>query len=187
LREAAVLRAVAATWRPTDPTPVDPGLLTTVALESVSGESGPQRRFDLAIALQNAGDWSTSAKVLDELAAAGYRPRRENRAVSSVAFYQARAALRSGKAAVARGHLARAVREAPGDPYVLALQAVLEPRTDAARRELDELYDPFTASLAIASAQADTGDRRAASGTVEALNRAFPEWARPRAVAATMR
>ncbi len=187
LRDAAVFRAIAATWRPADWNAVDRPLLAAVALKELGEEASPERRFDLALALQKGGDWSSSATVLDALSAAGYRPRRENRAVSSVAFYRARAALRLGSAALARQHLAVAAREAPGDPYVLALRTIVEPQPSATRRELDELHDPFTASLAIATAQADGGDTRAAAATLEALIRAFPEWTRPRAAAAMMR
>jgi hypothetical protein len=187
LRDAAVFRAIAATWRPADSNAVDRTLLAAVALKELGEEATPERRFDLALALQNGGDWSSSASVLDVLSAAGYKPRRENRVVSSVAFYQARAALRLGSAALARQHLARAALDAPGDPYVMALLAELEPQARAARRELDELHDPFTASLAMASAQADAGDARGSAATLEALIRAFPEWTRPRAVAAMIR
>ena len=189
--QAAIFRAMAACWRPTDPNSVDRRLLAAVALKTLSHEVRPERRFDLAIALENGGDWSSAARVLDELSAGGYRPRRENRAVSSVAFYQARAALRSGGAALAGQHLTVAALDAPGDPYVLALRMLIEPQSSgtaiAARRELEELHDPFTASLSMSSAQADAGDGRGAVATLEALIRGFPEWTRPRAVAAVMR
>jgi hypothetical protein len=152
----------------------------------LQSESEPESRFDLAIALQGAGDWASSAKVLDELAADGYRPRRENRAVSSVAYYQARSAVRRRDYTTAHQDLERAAREAAGDPSVLA-SAALDRGSSTAREELNDLYDPFTVALAIAQAQADRGDARGATATLAALTKAFPEWPRPRAVVATMR
>jgi len=103
--------------------------------------------FDQAIALESEGRWIEADVMLQDLR--GYHPIRENRAVSSVAYYRARAAMHLGRDP--RALLERAEREAPGNEHVLALRAITGDRR--AERLLYELHDPFTARRALLSAR----------------------------------
>jgi hypothetical protein len=155
--------------------------LARAALVAAEGVDSPPRRFDIAIALEKAGAWREAEAILASIE--DYRPRRENRAVSSVAYYRARAALhlRAPRLTFA-GHIDRANAEAPGDPHVLALRALtVEPN---ARQTLDDLHDPFTCDFALATAHADLGDMPRARAMFEDLTRRFPEWHRPKAALA---
>jgi len=162
----------------------DPPLVTDVTLRSgalvaAKDEESPRRLFDIAIALEKANAWREADAILSTIG--DYRPHRENRAVSSVSYYRARAALRL-RGSNFRALIDAAEREAPGDPHVLALRAVTVER-EAARR-LDALYDPFTRDFALASAYLDTGDQPRAIPLFVSLARRVPEWQRP---AATLR
>ncbi|HWW61312.1 MAG TPA: hypothetical protein VN181_08090, partial [Thermoanaerobaculia bacterium] len=113
--------------------------LRSYVLAVAPRETDPARRFDLAVALIKADAYAEADAILATLT--DYRPRRENRAVSSVAYYRAICALamhRSVDVAAARA-------EAPGDPDVLALAGD--------RRTLDALHDPFTRNRALAAAR----------------------------------
>ncbi len=98
--ETAPMREYDHMWRTALRRPVDP--------------QSPAALFDYAIALERAGRWREADAVLASLG--DYRPMRQGTAVSSVAYYRARAALALGRPADA--FLARASREAPGDPHV---------------------------------------------------------------------
>jgi hypothetical protein len=152
---------------------VDRGTLIRAALATATQVQSPQRLFDVAIALQKAGAWRESEAVLATID--DYQPRRENRAVSSVAYYRARAAIhmRAPKTTV-DNLLEVAQREAPGDPHILALLAVTS-RPDS-RELLDKLYDPFTRDHALAAALTDLGDTRTANALIARLRRVMPEW-----------
>lgn len=116
----------------------------------IAPPDAPELLFDRAIELQHAGQWLRSEVVLSAIEE--YRPLRGNEAVSSVAYYRARAAMQLRMSdAVIRRLLDEAEREAPGDPFVLALRGVTIDRN--ALRRLDELHDPMTRSLAIAVAE----------------------------------
>lgn len=105
--------------------------------------------FDQAIAFEKAGRWQEADIVLRDLK--GSEPIRGNRAVSSIAYYRARAAMQLGQPRAAVLHLlAEADREAPGNEHVLALEAANGDRR--AERLLFELHDPFTARRALATA-----------------------------------
>ena len=117
-------------WRSTLRLPVDP--------------ESPPRLFDEAVALGRAGRWTEADAVL--AAVGDYRPMRQAAAVSSVAYYRARAALAMGRPASA--FIDRAMVEAPGDPHVLALRAAASMDHQAARR-LDDLHDPITRDRAL--------------------------------------
>jgi hypothetical protein len=117
-------------WRTALRLPVDP--------------SSPPSLFDRAIALERAGRWREADAILDSLG--DYHPMRQNSAVSSVAYYRARAALAMHRPSDA--FIARAVAEAPGDPNVLALRAAQTMDHQAARL-LDELHDPITRDRAL--------------------------------------
>lgn len=150
--------------------------LARTALAAAGQMQSPQRLFDVAVALEKANAWREAEAILATIT--GYRPRRENRAVSSVAYYRARAALRLGVPPVAfRKLIDEAIDEAPGDPHVLALRSItVDPD---ARRVLDSMHDPFTRDLALAVAYADLGDRARADALLTGLIARIPEWQRP--------
>ncbi|HET8773431.1 MAG TPA: hypothetical protein VFP80_06560, partial [Thermoanaerobaculia bacterium] len=102
--ETAPMREYDHMWRLALRRPVDP--------------RSPAALFDRAIDLERAGRWREADAILATLG--DYRPMRQATAVSSVAYYRARAALAAGRPADAL--LARAAAEAPGDPSVLALR-----------------------------------------------------------------
>ncbi|HVR39030.1 MAG TPA: hypothetical protein VMU84_08030 [Thermoanaerobaculia bacterium] len=109
--------------------------LREVALAYAPRTTQPEERFDLAIALVKAGACREADAILATLG--DYHPHRETRAVSSIAYYRARCG----------GDVQQAMREAPGDPDVLALAAT---RGDLHARELlDRLHDPFTRDRAL--------------------------------------
>jgi hypothetical protein len=115
--------------------------------EDFAGWFGWRNLFDQAIALESSGRWMEADVMLQDLQ--GYEPMRENRAVSSVAYYRARAAIHLGRNP--RALLAQAEHEAPGNEHVLALLAVNGDKR--AERRLFELHDPFTARRALLEAQ----------------------------------
>jgi len=171
LAEAAGRRDVASVLRTASPPAVDARSLRTAAMQAAG--AGDELRFDAAIALEKANAWGEADAVLAMLA--DYTPRRDNRAVSSVAYYRARATRHLGRDP--RAFLDRAAADAPGDPDVLAARAVAGDATSSQR--LDLLHDPFTRDYALARAREDAGDRAGAHALRERLLRAFPEWRRP--------
>lgn len=164
--EAAVLRTAY-------PPAVDGESLQAAAKQMLLATKSREVRFDAALALENANDWADADAVLVTLA--GYEPRRENRAVSSIAYYRGRAALHLGRDA--RPFFSRAESEAPGDPHVLAARAAAGDFGSALR--LDQLHDPFTRDFAMAAAYLDRGNRAAAFALRGRLLRTIPEWRRP--------
>jgi hypothetical protein len=117
--------------------------------EDAAGWLGARNGFDAAIAMENGGRWQDADAILQRLEEAGYRPMRENRAVSSTAYYRARAAIHLRRDP--RALLDRAESEAPGNEDVLALRAALGDRR--AERLLFELHDPLTARRALLAAR----------------------------------
>ena len=115
--------------------------------EDWAGWFGMRNMFDQAIAMETAGRWAEADVVLRDLR--NYRPMRENRAVSSVAYYRARAAQHLGRDP--RPCVRDAEHEAPGNEHVLALAATLGDKN--ADRLLHELHDPFTAQRALLAAR----------------------------------
>jgi hypothetical protein len=168
---AAGRRDIASVLRTASPPSVDAQSLRKAAMQASS--SGDELRFDAAIALEKANAWRDADAVLATLP--GYSPRRDNRAVSSVAYYRARAARHLGRDA--RPLLDRADDDAPGDPDVLAARAIAGDAASAQR--LDLLHDPFTRDYALARAREDAGDRAGTRALRDRLMRTFPEWRRP--------
>lgn len=123
--ETAPMREYDHMWRTALRRPVDP--------------ASPAARFDRAIALGRAGRWPEADAVLASLG--DYRPMRQAAAVSSVAYYRARAAFALGRPAGV--FLDRAAAEAPADPHVLALR-VAQTGDGEAMRLLDALHDAHT-------------------------------------------
>jgi multidrug transporter EmrE-like cation transporter len=150
--------------------------LVRTALAAAEQVQSPERLFDVAIALEKAGAWREAEAILSTIAE--YRPRRENRAISSVAYYRARAAARMRAPLLTfRAFIDQAERETPGDPHVLALRSVtIEP---PALPILDSMHDPFTRDYAVALALADIGETARADAMLASLEKRFPEWTRP--------
>ncbi len=115
-------------------------------IEDTNGWRGARNTFDDALALEQQGRWPDADRLLSPLEEDGYRPIRENRAVSSVAFYRARAALHLGTDP--RPFLDRAAEDAPGNEHVLAMRARLGDGN--AGRLLFALHDNLTARKALA-------------------------------------
>lgn len=114
--------------------------------EDYAGWFGMRNLFDQALSMERTGRWQEADIMLQDLG--DYRPVRENRAVSSVAYYRARAAMHLGRDP--RPFLDRAEREAPGNEDVLALRAVAG--DTRARDLLPQLHDPFTVKRALIAA-----------------------------------
>lgn len=173
---ATDLAALASIYRPAYPSLVSGAALRRTALRLAAGTESPQQLYDAAVALERVGAWREAETIL--AAIDDYRPLRENRSVSSVAWYRARAALRLGQPrAIVDELLGRAAREAPGDPHVLALRAVLGDGESAVI--LDRLHDPFTRDFALASAYATTGDLQRAETLAASVSSRMPRWRRP--------
>jgi 4-amino-4-deoxy-L-arabinose transferase-like glycosyltransferase len=172
-RAAATGRyAMASVLRTAWPPSVTAEGLRMSAMQAVAATSRPEVLFDAAIALEKADAWREADGVLATLD--DYTPRRDNRAVSSVAYYRARAARHLGRDP--RALLDQAERDAPGDPDVLAARAVAGDA--AAAQRLNLLHDPFTRDYALARARDDAGDHAGARALRDRLLRAFPEWRR---------
>lgn len=164
----------------------EPAAVRDLALRELPHAGSNARRFDLALALEIAHEWKTADETLAPLEAAEYRPWRGLAAVPSVAFYRSIALLHLRQSAEARNELLKAQREAPGDDSVLALTAVALHDRDSARR-LFELYDPFTARLAIVRAYMVLRRLPEALNAATALTRDLPEWRRAAIIAAELK
>jgi hypothetical protein len=161
-----------------------PQAVHDVALRELARSPSEARRFDLALALQIAGEWKASDDTLAALE--GYKPWRGLTAVPSVAFYRSIALLHMHQTAEAKNELLKAQQEAPADDSILALTAIAFRDRDSARR-LFELYDPFSARLAIVRAYIVLRRLPEALNTASALTRDLPDWRRASIIAAELR
>ena len=162
-----------------------PAAVRDVALREL-GTASNARRFDLALGLEIAGEWQTANEILAALEAARYKPWRGLTAVPSVAFYRSIALLHMHQTAEAKNELLKAQQEAPADDSILALTAIAFRDRDSARR-LFELYDPFSARLAIVRAYIVLRRLPEALNTASALSRDLPDWRRASIIAAELR
>lgn len=180
--DAMRLRAIDRTWLLGDDPHIPSApkaLVAAVAKGELSRADEHQRIFDLALALQYAGDWETSERILAFLHDSGYRPVRQTKAVDSVSYYRALAHLHSGRHETAERFLQMASNDAPADAYVLALRVVLLDDAEA-RRQLSTVHDRFTAEMAIARAYYETGNIHSALGVIRRVTAEMPEWNRAR-------
>jgi len=176
MRGATALAGLASVSDTLDPPMVTPRTLRNAALAVASHSEAPEMLFDAMIALEKAGAWQEALQVAARIA--DYSPRRDNHAVSSLAYYRARAALHLGAPIAVVQQLARdAEAESPGDPDILALRHVLGDATALAR--LERMHDPFTRDDALAHALRDTGRTAQAEALLQSLTARFPEWRRP--------
>ena len=163
-----------------------PAAVRDVALREMPHAGSNARKFDLALALQIAGEWKASDETLAGLESARYKPWRGLTAVPSVAFYRSIALLHTHQTAEAKNELLKAQQEAPADDSILALTAIAFRDRDSARR-LFELYDPFSARLAIVRAYIVLRRLPEALNTASALSRDLPDWRRASIIAAELR
>jgi len=170
--------ALAATWLPENVPPTAPDVLHQVALEQLSKTTSPPRSFSIAIALLDANDPTTANLVLQRLQSLHYRPFRRTRAVSSVAYYRAKALIKLHNPFEAQAQLARARDEAPGDADILALSAFLD-RNPQHAYQLDRLHDPFTRDWALARAAFSIGDEMTAQRLASRARAGIPDWPLP--------
>lgn len=152
-----------------------------LATAMAGGVTRPAERFDIAVAAARCGDAELASRLFDGLAELGYRPRRGARLPSSVAWQQARLALRAGQLDRARSLLAVARREAPADAHVDAMTSLVGPARAAAEAtaRLAAVHDPFTGRFALAQALADAGRAAEAHDVAAEVAAAIPEWRRP--------
>jgi Dolichyl-phosphate-mannose-protein mannosyltransferase len=171
-------RATAATWLPESVPPSPPDALRAAATRELSRTTSPARSFSIAIALLHAGDAAAADQILQRLQSIDYHPYRRTRAVSSVAYYRARALIQLRRMADARTQAARARVDAPGDADVLAMSAFAE-RDPRSARQLDHLHDPFTRDWALARAAFAIGDQATANRLADRAAAGCPEWPLP--------
>ncbi len=184
--EAKRLRAIDRTWLLGDDPhiPSAPAtLVAAIAKGEMSKADQPQRIFDLALALQYAGDWETSDRVLAFLDETDYHPIRQTVAVDSVSYYRALAALHQDHPREAEALLRQAAREAPADSSILALRFLLLKDAEA-RRLLFLVHDRLTADLALARAHYEMGNMNDALSIASRLSNEIPEWNRANLFAA---
>jgi len=165
----------------------DPSAVDEEIRKQLAQPQPPQRYFDLALVMIEIGRPADAEHLLQSLETQGYQPRRGARWCSSTAYHMARCRLMRGDIPATHSLIQRAHRQAPGDPQILALQAVLwelagnSVEFEVSRRALNALFDPFTADQALAQAYRDSGQPSAAAPLLARVRNTLPEWtARPR-------
>lgn len=184
--ESALWQARAATFL--DPVALREAAPRHIDLEirtQLSKDQPPQRLFDLALVMIEIGQWEAAEPLLRSLQASGYQPRRGGRWCSSVAYHLSRCRLMASDFPGARRHLSQAFSQAPGDPRILAMHAVLSDLTappedgEISRARLQAMFDPFTGNLAMAAAYSDAGRSSDAALILTKIRDTLPEWIRP--------
>lgn len=185
--EGVVWQARAATFL--DPIALrhaDPRFVGVEIRNQLAKNQPPQRLFDLALVMIEIGQAHDAESLLQSLEATGYRPRRGGRWCSSIAYHLARCRLMASDVAGARRLLNQAHLQAPGDPRILALNAVLSDAPDdstndgdVSRGGLTAMYDPFTGNLALAHAYSDAGQFSVAAPILDNIRDTLPEWTGP--------
>jgi len=128
------------------------------------------------------GRYADAERLLRSLESEGYRPRRGARWCSSTAYHLARCRVMASDFSGAQPLIERALRQAPGDPRILALQAVLSElagspdHAEISRNCLSAMFDPFTRDRALAQAYSDTGQPSAAASLLAEIQEGLPEW-----------
>lgn len=180
--EAARMRAIDRTWLLGDDPHIPSAprdLVAVIARGELSRVESPERLFDLALALQYAGDWPLSDTILESLEQQNYIPIRQTYSVDSIAWYRALVALHSGDPDLARTRFQVAWHDDPADPNVLAMRSLVED-DPSALEDLVLLHDPFTAELALARAQLELGNMEEARSSAASVASRIPEWNRAR-------
>ncbi len=188
--ETALREDEAITWLARGATFLDPSALRTADPRIIDREiraqlaqtQTPQRHFDLALVMIEIGRHADAERLLQSLESGGYRPHRGARWCSSIAYHMARCRIMRADISGARSLLERAHRQAPGDPRILALQAVLSELAgtsvefEVSRRALNSMFDPFTANQALAQAYRDSGQPSASAPLLAEIRDTLPEW-----------
>lgn len=160
----------------------DPQIINRAIRGQLAESQPPQRLFDLALVMIEIGRYGDAEYLLRSLETEGYRPRRGARWCSSTAYHLARCRLMASDLSGARPLIERALRQMPGDPRLLALQAVLSDlagNSDQARisrNDLSAMFDPFTRDEALARAYSDTGQPSTAGTLLAEIQTTLPEW-----------
>lgn len=160
----------------------DPHVIESAVRTQLAETQSPQRYFDLALVMIEIERFPEAERLLESLDAQGYRPRRGGRWCSSIAYHLARCRLAASDHIRAQSLIKLALKQSPGDPRVLALDAVLSDLSETSEIESSSqhamamMFDPFTRSHALAMAYSDTGRHSTALRLLEETRRALPEW-----------
>ncbi len=160
----------------------DPRIIDREIRGQLAETQPPQRLFDLALVMIEIGRHADAERLLLSLEADGYRPRRGGRWCSSPAYHLIRCRLIASDFSGAQPLIERALLQAPGDPRILALHAVLSDLAGnsvegkIARGGLIAMFDPFTGNRALAQAYSDTGQSSAAAPILAEIQDTLPEW-----------
>lgn len=163
-----------------------PEMISDAAYHELARTDSNARRFDIALALEIAGQWHLADQILESLEQGGYQPWRGLTAVPSVAFYRSIALLHLQHPEKAKAELLHAQVEAPADDGVLALIAVGLGDQES-RQRLFSVYDPFTARLALIRAHIILRQLPEALAAAGQLTHDLPEWQRAALIETALR
>jgi predicted Zn-dependent protease len=178
-RRASAVALAHAPWLPTFSRPAEirvggDSALARIALTVRSWGSSSSELFDRATLLRLARDHDAAARLQAVLAERGARLDRQYLQSSDPRYYLARDAVRRGARDEARALLAQVLRDAPGDPFALALLAVLEPRATH-EQTLTRYFGPADAHYLIGVAGLLANDPLHAASRFEALAPFIPD------------